>query len=214
MTDAAHAGDADVVEWAARGRPIAGERESGDLYVAAQFSHGALLGVIDGLGHGPEAARAARAALTVLEARPTASVLTLITACHEALRSTRGAVMSLASIDAERGAMNWAGVGNVEAVLTREDPRASPQRERILLRNGVVGYQLPPLRATALQIFPGDTLVFASDGLAHNFGEEAGAFGPVAEHADHLLRAHGKTNDDALVLVARYLGPGQRTAAP
>lgn len=195
-----------LIDWAVRGQPIAGELESGDLHIAAEFAGGALLGLIDGLGHGSEAAVAARAAQAVLSAHPYRAVSTLIKTCHEALRSTRGAVLSLASIDAEREQLCWSGVGNVEAVLNRADTRMNPARERILLRSGVVGYQLPPLRTVELPIFPGDVLIFASDGLRHDFAEEPPARLDPAEHADYLIRTYGKDSDDALVLVARYRG--------
>lgn len=193
-------------DWAARGRPIAGERESGDRHVAAITASGGLFALIDGLGHGPEAATAARRAVAELERDPQRPVLSLITACHEALRGTRGAVMSLAAIDAARGSLSWAGVGNVEAVVVRGDPVRSPARERVLLRSGVVGYQLPPLRANELALFAGDVLIMASDGLRHDFAD-APPVGLSAEAcADYLLRTFARPTDDALVLVARYQG--------
>jgi hypothetical protein len=195
-----------VIEWAVRGQPISGELESGDLHLVAEFAGGALLGLIDGLGHGREAAIAARAAQAVLGAHPYRSLPTLIQDCHQALRSTRGAVLSLASIDTRRDMLCWGGVGNVEAVLNRADASMAPRHERILLRSGVVGYQLPPLRAMELPIFPGDVLIFASDGLRHDFAEEPPARLNPAEHADYLIRTYGKDSDDALVLVARYRG--------
>ena len=46
------------------GAPLAGETRSGDLAVFAPFDGGALVAVIDGLGHGPAAADAAEAAAT------------------------------------------------------------------------------------------------------------------------------------------------------
>ncbi|MBW8815764.1 MAG: SpoIIE family protein phosphatase [Caulobacterales bacterium] len=200
------AGRFPAVEWAADGQPIAGESESGDLHVAAAFEGGALLGMIDGLGHGPEAAAAARVAAALLESQAERPLPTLIQACHEALRPTRGAVLSLAAIDARNGRLTWAGVGNVEVVLTRADPAQAPRRERILLRSGVVGYQLPALRTTDHAIFPGDVLVFATDGLRHEFSEDVPLAMAPAQLAEHLLRTYGRSADDATVLVGRYLG--------
>jgi len=195
-----------AIEWAARGQPIPGELESGDLHIAIEFPGGALLGLIDGLGHGSEAAAAARTAEMVLSAHPYRPISSLIGDCHEALRSTRGAVISLASVDARLGKLRWGGVGNVEAVLNRADAAASPRRERILLRSGVVGYQLPPLRTVELPIRPGDVLIFASDGLKHDFAEEPPARLEPAQHAEYLIKTYSKDSDDALVLVARYRG--------
>jgi hypothetical protein len=116
-------------------------------------------------------------------------------------------VISLASIDEARGAMTWVGVGNVEALLSRAGGSEGARRERILLRSGVVGYQLPPLRSGELAIGVGDMLVFASDGLSHQFCDAPMGGRAPGELADHLLRAYAKTTDDALVLVARYRGP-------
>src|SRR2546422_8836961 len=89
-----------IIEWAAAGRALGGPSEaceSGDIHVAAPFPKGILVGVIDGLGHGPEAAQAARTAARVLTAHAGEPVQALIQRCHGSLRNTRGAVMSLAS---------------------------------------------------------------------------------------------------------------------
>jgi negative regulator of sigma-B (phosphoserine phosphatase) len=199
-------GPTEVIEWAVRNQAHPDESESGDLHVASLFPGGALLGLIDGLGHGPEATAAAHTAAAVLLAAPSRSPTMLLQACHEALRPTRGAVLSLCSIDDARGAMTWTGVGNVEAVLFRADPSKTPTRLRIVLRGGVVGYQLPALRATEHAIYPGDLLVFASDGLRHDFSEETDTAGPADQIADRMMRSYAKRTDDAAVLVARYRG--------
>ena len=195
-----------AIEWAVSGRPIAGETVSGDLHVAEFFAGGALVGVIDGLGHGPDAAHAARVAAAVLGGEPMQPVMDLMRICHDALRGTRGAVLSLASIDTARNALSWIGVGNVEATLIRLEFEGRSARDHIALRNGVAGCQLPPLRVTTTDIAPGDILIFASDGLRHGFAQEPFHGGPLDIHAAALLDRYGKPSDDALVLVVRYLG--------
>jgi serine phosphatase RsbU (regulator of sigma subunit) len=200
--------DLAVIEWAVCGRPIGDETVSGDLHVVELFAGGALVGVIDGLGHGPGAAHAARVAAAVLGRTPAQPVQDLVQICHEALRDTRGAVLSLASIDTTRDALSWIGVGNVEATLLRAEARGPPVRDHIIPRNGVVGYQLPPLRVATREIAPGDILIFASDGLRHGFAQEPFHGHPLDIHAADLLERYGKTSDDALVLVVRYLGAG------
>lgn len=196
----------EVIEWTACGRSIAGERESGDLHVAAPFAGGALVGLIDGLGHGQDAALASRRAAGVLGRDPALPVQSLVEACHQGLRGTRGGVLSLASIDARCNVMTWIGVGNVEAVLVRAEPGGLSARNHLIPRNGVVGYQLPPLRAMTTSIRPADILVFASDGLRHGFAAEPLDGRSLEAYAAHLLDAFGKSDDDALVLVVRYLG--------
>lgn len=194
---------ASIIQWAVRGRPIEGCPESGDLHIVAPFQGGALVGIIDGLGHGPEAAVAARAGVDALRLDPAQPVLQLIEDCHRAVRATRGLVLSLASIDAIRGEVSWAGVGNVEAVIF--PPGKDRPLDRIVPRSGVVGYRLPPMRAVTLPIAPGSTIVFGSDGLRHDFVDQA-VVDDLGSAADYLLETFGKTDDDATVLLVRYLG--------
>lgn len=201
------------LEWAATGRPIPGETQSGDLHVAAAFPGGALLCLIDGLGHGPEAAAVSRMAASVLAADPARPAAAQVNACHQALKGTRGVVLSLARLDFDRATMDWCGVGNVEAVLNRTGSAAATRRERILLRSGVVGYQLPPLRVAAVGLSPGDVLTFVSDGLRSTAMDEAPTAGPLPAQAARLLADHARGNDDAHVLMARFIGDGRDGAA-
>lgn len=198
-----------VIEWASAGRAL-GEfsegLESGDRAVVALFQAGALVAAIDGLGHGTEAARAANQAARLLEEHPCDSVIALIEQCHEALRRTRGAVMSLASFDARDSSLTWAGVGNVEGVLVRMNSARDRARKGLLGRGGIVGYQLPPLRATKIALDRGDTLILATDGIRSGFSEAVDMNRCPQENAESILGGYGKGTDDALVVVAQYLG--------
>jgi hypothetical protein len=198
-----------IIEWGWAGEALDESpegRDSGDLHLVAPFPDGALVALIDGLGHGTEAAAAARAAARVLEAHPGESVLTLVERCHEDLRKTRGAVMSLASFRASESSMTAIGVGNVEGVLLRSNPVAERRREDLYLRGGIVGYRLPPLRATAVSVSRDDTLIMATDGVGHGFTTDLNLARSPQEIADTILARHRKRSDDALVVVVRYLG--------
>ena len=70
---------------------------SGDRAVVARHGDRTLVAAIDGLGHGEAAAEAADAAASILE-RDGGSLQGLLGRCHEALRGTRGAVMTLAEL--------------------------------------------------------------------------------------------------------------------
>ena len=195
-----------ILDWGVSWRALPGERESGDLHFVKTFASGALVGVVDGLGHGPEAAAAARAAVSVLEAHAEEPLIPLVNRCHEALRRTRGVVLSMASISALDNQMTWTAVGNVEAVLFHADRGAQPFREVVSARSGVVGYQLPPLRAAARALVPGDTLAFATDGVDDGFSNKMPLHLSPQEAASEILNRFGKDSDDALVLVVRRLG--------
>jgi phosphoserine phosphatase RsbX len=166
---------------------------------------------VDGLGHGKAASDAARIAVATLENYAEESPSALVQRCHHALRGTRGVVMSLASIDVRGEMMSWLGVGNVDGLLLQ--PSASqPSRQTLLLRGGVVGYQLPSLRTYQLAVTTGDSLIFATDGISSDFatglspGDSMLRHQPAQEIADRILLRFGKSTDDALVLVIRYLG--------
>ena len=186
--------------------PLAGQPESGDLGLVLPFPGGTLIGALDGLGHGDEAAAAARAAAGVLKAQPDAHVIWLVRRCHEALGETRGVVMSLASFSERYATLTWIGIGNVEGLLFRADAAASPRRETLLLRGGVVGFKLPPLGAAVLPVAPGDALVLATDGIRSEFANGLSLTHPPQDVANQILARHAKKTDDALALVAVFLG--------
>src|SRR5688572_24592862 len=135
-----------LIELAIALRPAPGQTVCGDVAVGVPFADGFLVGVIDGLGHGPEAAVAAAAAAQVLRENPSAPVIELIDRCHRRLKVTRGAVMSLASFDSRHKTMTWIGVGNVEGTLLRgRYATLRRRRESLLVRGGVVGANIPRL---------------------------------------------------------------------
>jgi phosphoserine phosphatase RsbX len=187
-------------------RALPGESECGDGYLAKPYQNGFLVAVVDGLGHGEEAAEAARLAVQILDLHAGETAIALMQRCHRALPGTRGVVTSLACFNFADETMTWLGVGNVEGLILRAEPAISPDRERLLLRGGVVGGQMPGLRAEVLSLHRGDTLIFVTDGIAHDFAERLNISDPPQMIAERILQQFRKNTDDALALVARYLG--------
>jgi serine phosphatase RsbU (regulator of sigma subunit) len=185
---------------------MAGFAESGDGYLVEPFSNGVLVAVVDGLGHGPSAATAAQTAIAALEGHAHESAVTLLKRCHEKLRRTRGVAMNLASFDATTNSMTWVGIGNVTGLLLRASKEQNPSTQKLTLRGGIVGYQLPTPRPTTVSISKGDTLVFATDGLKSRFAKDLTPDEPPHDMAERILTEHTRGRDDALVLVARYIG--------
>lgn len=194
-----------LIQWHVAGSSLPGEADSGDLHVVQDFPGGVLVGVVDGLGHGKEAAAAARAALEVLAQCPQEGVISLVERCHESLRVTRGAVLSLASLSVKENTMTWTGVGNVEGVLLRRDPYAVPGHESLLLRNGVVGNRLPRLSASTVPVRRGDMLIFATDGIRPGFVEQINPNDSPHRVASRIFAEYARNTDDALVLVVRFI---------
>ena len=198
-----------IIEWGVAGRSYDGRTESGDQYLVEPYPDGVLVAVVDGLGHGPSAAVAGQTAIAALKGHAHEPVVPLLKRCHESLRRTRGVVASLASFSAVARTMTWLGVGNVKGVLLCPDGRGDHTRERLLLRGGVVGYNLPTLRPSALPVSRGDTLILATDGLRSALVEDLALSDPPQRMADALLASHRRGTDDAMVLVACYIGPNQ-----
>ncbi len=196
------------IEWAAKARPRPGEHVCGDRMIAVDVNGtGALVGVLDGLGHGAEAAEAANRGAEVLQAARADPLDTLVQRCHRALSGTRGAAMTLARIDFETDTLSWVGIGNVAADLVAKHPAGVELRSSARLVGGIVGYRIPEtLTPQKVPIRPGDLLVVASDGIVEGHLDDIDFSATALAIADHILRSHGMANDDALVLAARHRG--------
>jgi serine phosphatase RsbU (regulator of sigma subunit) len=196
------------LEWAWAGAAL--DLISGDLHVVVPFEGGALAALVDGLGHGEEAAMAAEEAEKTLRRHAGMALPDLVRACHEDLRRTRGVVLSIASFDFTARALTWTGVGNVEAALLRSpDGQCAGLADAALLaRGGIVGYMLPALRLETLEIGRGDLLVMATDGIRAGHADDLDRTQPAQAVARDILARHARADDDARVLVVRFLGDG------
>ena len=195
-----------LIEWGVAAAALSEEAENGDGYVVEPFADGVLVAVVDGLGHGREAAAATRVALATLRQFPSAPLPVLFARCHEGLRRTRGVVLSAASFRAREGTMAWLGVGDVEGLIERASPHGAPAAQTLLRGRGVVGSHLPPLSDEVLAVHPGDRLILATDGIRRGFAADLPRAVPSQQAADRILARYATAADDALVLVARYLG--------
>jgi hypothetical protein len=160
--------------------------------------------VVDGLGHGPLASRAATTAVEAFAGTdrlpgPEAVVHTL----HGALRPTRGAAVGIVELDLIGRVLRFAGVGNVAAILES----GGAQRARGLVsHNGIVGHEARRIQEFSLP-WPGrGVLVVHSDGLQTQWKLDAYS-GLQARHpsviAGVLYRDFRRKNDDVTVVVLK-----------
>jgi phosphoserine phosphatase RsbX len=196
------------IEWATAWRPRPGEHVCGDESIAVGIQdHGALFGVVDGLGHGPSAANAATAAAEALRNASGERVEVLVQLCHRVLEGTRGAAMTLARIDFDANQLYWTGVGNVTANLVAKATMGVKIRSSARLTAGIVGYRIPEIfPAQVVPIRTGDLLVIASDGIGEDHLDHIDFAAPAAAIAEQILAKHAKESDDAMVLAARHRG--------
>jgi hypothetical protein len=194
---------------------LGGSGVSGDAYLVRPGPESDLIAVIDGLGHGPQAAAAADAAVACLTGAESLSVVALMTACHNELRKTRGVSMSLVQL--RRGQplrLSWLTVGNISGAIVTHDAQGTARR-RVPMRGGIVGLSLPPLHPLEVELPARATLLMATDGV----GEAGldldvpppGRIGPsshlgeLQRLADEILAAAARGKDDALVVAARVI---------
>lgn len=197
-----------IVEWSVRERTLPGETFSGDRCLVKEVWEGVLIAVIDGIGHGAEAAKAADCALETIEANADRSFSLLLQKCHANLKRMRGVVMSLAYLDDQR-TMTWMGIGNVEGRLIRRRMQYNDKTESLLLRPGVIGGEndvVPTFYPRGLALMRGDLLIMATDGIKNDFDNDIEVAAGPKRIAEEIIATKCKPNDDALVFVGRYTG--------
>ncbi len=182
--------------------PKPGQDVCGDEWgVSGSNGHRTYL-LADGLGHGPEAARASRAAVEMLHKHPDFPPAELMDAVHHALRSTRGAAVAIAELDRERGIVRFAGLGNISATVFAED---EPPRRMVSI-NGTAGLEARHIREFTYPWITGAALFMHSDGLGTHWNLSdypALIARDPAVIAGVLFRDHVRRTDDATILVAK-----------
>jgi phosphoserine phosphatase RsbX len=184
--------------------PLPGQTESGDLSLVKRVGAGTLVAVVDGLGHGEEAASAAHAAVGALDRHSREPLSDLVRRAHEALLGSRGVVLGLAYLDPQSATLTWLGVGNIGGILLRADAGSRPARVTLVASAGFVGGDPPHPTTRSVPLALGDTVILFSDGVKEAFADSVALNNSPQQIADNVITRHIKGNDDALVLVARY----------
>jgi serine phosphatase RsbU (regulator of sigma subunit) len=178
-------------------RPHPTETVNGDTWAIDWHDGACRIAVVDGLGHGPQAAAAALAAREALAAHPDLLPAAALMLLHTALRGTRGAAISIAHVDPASGSLTYAGVGNVEARLWQDG-----KAQRLLAYRGIVGSVLPTVRAFTSPLTAPWLLALHTDGVSARFELEATAPAALQAAADDLLACWGRGTDDATIVLA------------
>jgi anti-sigma regulatory factor (Ser/Thr protein kinase) len=181
--------------------PKLGEAACGDTWTVQQEPGRSLFLVADGLGHGLQAADAAREAVRVVRAHAQFGPAELLPLLHGALRSTRGAAVALAEVQWEARAVRFVGVGNVAGTIFADGSSRS-----MVSHNGTVGCEVRKIQEFVYPFPRGAILVMHSDGLGSQWRLDQYA-GLAARHpalvAGVLYREFKRGRDDVTVLAAR-----------
>ena len=179
--------------------PIKGEIQCGDTCARMALDAGRTrVMVADGLGHGPLAAEASQRAAEIFLLGRDWSLTHLMDELHEALKTTRGAAVSIAEVDPARQRCLFVGVGNVSGGII------SPEKStHFACMNGTVGAAISPKVREFTYPWTSDSmLVMHSDGLKTHWSLDRYA-GLLRKHpalsAGILLRDFARTTDDVTV---------------
>ena len=202
-----------VPEYALVGRPHPEEVVSGDHGFVVRDGGRMLVGLVDGLGHGLLARRAADAAVEAARSHLDEGLDSMMSRVDGALRKGRGAVMALVRVDPRRSQLTYAVSGNIRVLL-------AARREVHELRGSthVLGTAAgaPPRGSSprigsrpvvrTLEWRHGSVLIAHTDGISSraqlDHPAQLARQHPVVT-AGRLVTAHARSHDDALVAVVR-----------
>jgi anti-sigma regulatory factor (Ser/Thr protein kinase) len=181
--------------------PRPGEEVCGDGWAVEQRPGRSLILIADGLGHGPQAADAARGAVRIVREHSGLDPVEIVHRIHAALRSTRGAAVALAEVRLDAQELRFVGVGNISGTVFVGGTSRSA-----VSHNGTAGVEARKVQEFVYPFPKGALLVMHSDGLATHWRLEQYA-GLAARHpglvAAVLYRDFSRGRDDVTVLAAR-----------
>jgi anti-sigma regulatory factor (Ser/Thr protein kinase) len=186
--------------------PYPGERVCGDGWAyAGGPNSGAVDGgtvlVVDGSGHGEQAARAAAIAIDTFLANSDRDCVRLVETIHRALGPTRGAALAVARLDRKERVVHFVGIGNIVGSVLVEG-----QLRHMVSHNGTAGHIAPRIREFTYPFIGEPTLILHSDGMSTRW--DLGSFpGLSAAHpaliAGVLFREYRRGRDDCSIVVLR-----------
>jgi anti-sigma regulatory factor (Ser/Thr protein kinase) len=189
-----------AVRFGAVSLAVAGETECGDTWrVATQEGNTAVM-VADGLGHGTFAAQAAHSAATAFESAPFESPGVLLERLHRATAGSRGAAAACAQVGAD-GQVRYAGVGNISGHLV-----SAERSQGMVSHGGTLGLKVSRMQQFEYRRAPNSLVIMHSDGVSARWDLKSKP-GLLQRHpaviAALLYRDHGRSRDDATVVVLR-----------
>jgi anti-sigma regulatory factor (Ser/Thr protein kinase) len=182
--------------------PLGGETMCGDAWAVVGGPGRSMALVVDGLGHGPDAAEAAQVATQSFRANAAAGTpAEIVRSLHDALRGTRGAAALVVELDAAHRTVRVAGIGNVAGSI-----EAGGSSRSMVSHHGVLGHEVRKIGEFAYPWPAGALVVLHSDGIGSRWrlDDYPGLSGrdPMLT-AGLLYRDFRRARDDATVVVLR-----------
>lgn len=201
VAEPAEASSRNTLELAGVAVPLSGELFCGDALDWEQKPERTIIMVIDGLGHGREAAEASEEGIRIFRKYNDEAPASILSRMHDALKKTRGAAASIAEIRPLAGSITYAGVGNISATIVSHSGTRS-----LVSHNGTLGHVMARLQEFKMDWPREGVLIMHSDGLQTRWDLSKYA-GLLARNpaliAGVLLRDFRRQRDDSSVLVCK-----------
>jgi anti-sigma regulatory factor (Ser/Thr protein kinase) len=173
----------------------------GDAWAVAGFPGRLVVLVADGLGHGPDAAVAAETAASLFRKQAANSTQVIVEAIHAGLRTTRGAAVAVADVDAAQKVVHYTGIGNISASIYNAGAPC-----HLVSHHGTAGGQAHKIQEFTYPWPAGSLLVMHSDGLATHWNLDR-YLALAARHpslvAGVLYRDFNRGRDDVTALAVK-----------
>ncbi|WP_197433052.1 SpoIIE family protein phosphatase [Janthinobacterium sp. B9-8] len=181
-------------------RPCFGEVLCGDGTIVKPMENGLFVGILDVLGHGPEAHELARECEQWLEKNGSEDIEYVVKTLHEHIRGSRGTAITLAFL-AHDGSARCITIGNtVMRKLSDSCVTFSAQA-------GTLGIALRSLRIETFNFKSNDIFLLATDGIQEHISGEQILLerrnSNLNEMVANMLSRYGKLYDDATCLAIK-----------
>lgn len=201
-------GDDSKFEVGAINLPHPAEKVSGDGWAAHDVDGNLSILVVDGLGHGPEAAEAADLALATFSEHREENPALLLELTHDALRHSRGAAGAVAQVRPQERRVVYAGIGNIRGMVL-----TGAGHHDLASHDGTLGLRAQRIREFVYDWAPNSLLIVMSDGVTGRVQLESYP-GLVVRAAPLvsavLMRDFRRGTDDATVVAVRARGGEHR----
>ncbi|WP_270566383.1 ATP-binding SpoIIE family protein phosphatase [Clostridium beijerinckii] len=182
-------------------RPYLGCKVNGDVYYIKESNNKVIFALIDGLGHGIEANKAAIRAKELLEENNHKSLRELLYSIDNGMKNTRGAVIGVCIIDKDTRSFQYGSIGNVQLRYILNN-----KTQKFIATNGTLGVSLKTKVNVQESIYEnGGIIVMNTDGISNKWEYDdylgISANNPAAL-SNIIFRDFARDNDDATVLVA------------
>lgn len=153
--------DTNPYDIGAASRAYPGLQLNGDAFVIKHWPNHSIVAVIDGVGHGQFAHKAAQSARNYIETHYRSPLAELFLGAARACRATRGVVMTIIVLEWRSRQIQFCGVGNIETRMYNIETD-----KHFSVRRGIVGMKMPRPKISTEKWDQDSILILYSDGVS------------------------------------------------